>query len=97
MPILSRFEVFSIEPPETLDAVEIARAVVDQVLKRLNLQDTIGFDRKGLYVLAHLSPRLMQRTAEKAIVAAISAGQTRVGESNLWAELGSDSDEPRLH
>src|SRR5450755_10300 len=93
-PILSRMEVFGVEPPEPSDAVEIARAVANQVLGRLNLQNALGFERKGLYVLAHLSPRLMLRTAEKAIAAAIAAGQGEVRESDLWAELGPESDGP---
>jgi ATP-dependent Lon protease len=97
LPILSRMEVFSIEPPETSDAVEIARAVVNQVLRRMNLHDTLGFDHKGLYVLAHLSPRLMLRTTEKAVAAAIAAGQGRVTEADLWAELGPEGDGPRPH
>ena len=96
-PILSRMETFSIEPAQPSDSVEIARAVVSQVLSRLNLQDVLGFERKGLYVLAHLSPRLMLRTAEKAIAAAVLAGQGEVRESDVWAELGPDADEPRPH
>lgn len=96
-PILSRMEIFSIEPPEPSDAVEIARAVVAQVLSRLNLQDTLGFERKGLYVLAHLSPRLMLRTAEKAIAAAVVAGQGEVREADVWAELGPECDGPQPH
>ena len=96
-PILSRMEVFSIDPPEPSDSVEIARAVVSQVLSRLNLQDVLGFERKGLYVLAHLSPRLMLRTAEKAIAAAVVAGQGEVREWDVWAELGRECDAPQLH
>ena len=96
-PILSRMEIFSIEPAEPSDSVEIARAVVSQVLSRLNLQDVLGFERKGLYVLAHLSPRLMLRTAEKAIAAAVVAGQAEVRESDVWAELGPEADGPRTH
>ena len=45
--------------------VGIARAVVNQVLSKLQLVDRLRFDRKGFYVLAHLSPRLMLRTVEK--------------------------------
>ena len=97
LPILSRLEVFSIEPPQTSEAVEIARAVVNDVLRRTNLRDTLGFDHKGLYVLAHLSPRLMLRTTEKAIAAAVAAGADRVREADLWAELGPDADGPRPH
>jgi ATP-dependent Lon protease len=97
LPILSRLEIFSIEPPETSEAVEIARAVVNQVLERMNLHDTLGFDHKGLYVLAHLSPRLMLRTTEKAVAAVVAAGRGRVSESDLWAELGPEGDGPRPH
>ena len=96
-PILSRMETFSIDSPEPSDSVEIARAVVSQVLGRLNLQDVLGFERRGLYVLAHLSPRLMLRTAEKAIAAAVAAGQGEVRESDVWAEFGPECDGPRLH
>ena len=96
-PILSRMEIFSIEPAEPSDSVEIARAVVSQVLSRLNLQGVLRFERKALYVLAYLNPRLMLRTAEKAIAAAVGAGQGEVRESDLWAELGPEWDGPRLH
>ena len=97
MPILSRVEVFQIEPPDVSESLEIARAIVTKVLTRMNLQDTLGFDHKGLYVLAHLSPRLMLRTTEKAVAAAVAAGQGQVRESDLWAELGPDADGPRPH
>jgi len=97
MAILSRVEVFQIEPPDVSESVEIARAIVTKVLTRMNLQDTLGFDHKGLYVLAHLSPRLMLRTTEKAVAAAVAAGQGQVRESDLWAELGPDADGPRPH
>ena len=96
-PILSRMETFVVDPPEPSDSVEIARAVVSQLLSRLSLQDVLGFERKGLYVLAHLNPRLMLRTAEKAIAAAVVAGQGEVREADLWAELGPEADEPRPH
>ena len=96
MPILSRLEVFVVDPPDPSEAVGIARAVVAQVLGKLHLADTLRFDRKGFYVLAHLSPRLMLRTVEKVVAAAVAAGQTEVRESDLWAELGPESG-PRLH
>ena len=96
MPILSRLEVFVIDVPDPSEAVGIARAVVAQVLSRLHLTDTIRFDRKSFYVLAHLSPRLMLRTVEKVVAAAVAAGQTEVRESDLWAELGPEPG-PRLH
>ena len=96
MPILSRMEVMVVAPPDPSEAVGIARAVVAQVLGKLHLADTLRFDRKGFYVLAHLSPRLMLRTVEKAVAAAVAAGQTEVRESDLWAELGPEPG-PRLH
>ena len=96
MPILSRLEVFVIEPPDPSEAVGIARAVVSQVLSKLHLADTMRFDRKGFYVLAHLSPRLMLRTVEKAVAAAVAAGQTEVREADLWDELGPEPG-LRLH
>ena len=95
-PILSRFEIFVIDPPDPSEAVGIARAVVAQVLSKLHLTDTLRFDRKGFYVLAHLSPRLMLRTVEKAVAAAVASRQTEVRESDLWAELGPEPG-PRLH
>ena len=96
MPILSRLEIFAIAPPDPSEAVGIARAVVSQVLSKLHLADTMRFDRKGFYVLAHLSPRLMLRTVEKAVAAAVAARQTQVREADLWAELEPESW-PRLH
>ena len=96
MPILSRMEVMVIDPPDPSEAVGIARAVVAQVLSKLHLTDTLRFDRKGFYVLAHLSPRLMLRTVEKAVAAAVASRQTEVRESDLWAELGPEPG-PRLH
>ena len=96
MPILSRMEVMVIDPPDPSEAFGIARAVVAQVLGKLHLADTLSFDRKGFYVLAHLSPRLMLRTVEKAVAAVVAARQTLVRESDLWAELGPEPG-PRLH
>lgn len=96
VPLLSRLEVFVIEPPDPSEAVGIARAVVAQVLGKLHLVDTLRFDRKGFYVLAHLSPRLMLRTVEKAVAAAVASRQTEIRESDLWAELGPEPG-PRLH
>ena len=96
MPILSRMEVFVIDPPDPSEAVGIARAVVAQVLGKLHLADTLRFDRKGFYVLAHLSPRLMLRTVEKAVAAAVAAEQTEIRQSDLWAELGPEPGS-RLH
>ena len=96
VPILSRMEIFVIEKADASESVGVARAVVNQVLSKLKLVDTLRFDRKGFYVLAHLNPRLMLRTVEKAVAAAVASGQTEVRESDLWAELGPEPG-PRLH
>ena len=97
MPILSRLEIFQIDPPNSSEAVGIARAVVHQVLSKLRLADTIRFDRKSFYVLAHMSPQRMLRNVEKVVVAAaVAARQTEVRETDLWAELEPEPG-PRLH
>ena len=97
MPILSRMEVLCIDPPSPSEAVEIARALVAQVLGRIGLEDRLRFDRKCLYVLAHLSPRLMLRLVEKAVAAAVEGGQTQVREADVWELLGPETDGPRMH
>ena len=96
VPILSRMEIFVIEKANASESVGVARAVVNQVLSKLKLVDTLRFDRKGVYVLAHLNPRLMLRTVEKAVAAAVASGQTEIRESDLWAELGPELG-PLLH
>ncbi len=88
--VLSRFEIFSIEPPEPREAVETARRVAKSVLGRLGLGERLRFDPKGYYVLAHLSPRLMQRTVEKSAATAVAEQRSEVSEADLWAELGLD-------
>lgn len=94
--VLSRFEIFRIEPPEPREALETARRVTGSVLGRLGLGERIHFDPKGYYVLAHLSPRLMQRTVEKSAASAVAERRTEVSEADLWAEIGL-GDDPELH
>ena len=96
-PLLSRMEVFDLFPPDPAEAVGTARVIVDALLSRLKLQGRVRFERKCMYVLAHLSPRLMLRTAEKAVGAAVASGHDEVRESDLWAELDGGSDGPRPH
>lgn len=95
-PILSRMEVFVIEPPGTQEAIDIAGTIAQGLLRRLDLEGRVEFERKAVYLLAHLSPRLMMRTAEKAVAAAVASGRRRIGESEMWNELGGTS-ESRLH
>jgi ATP-dependent Lon protease len=95
-PILSRMEVFVIEPPGTHEAIDIAAGIAQSILTHLGLQGRVEFERTAIYSLAHLSPRLMARTAEKAVAAAMASGRRRIGEPELWNELGAGS-ELRLH
>src|SRR5690349_3830643 len=95
-PILSRMEVFVIEPPRAWEAIEIAGTIAQSLLRRLGLEERVDFERRAIYLLAHLSPRLMTRTAEKAVAAAVASGRRRIGESEMWNELGGIS-ELRLH
>jgi ATP-dependent Lon protease len=95
-PILTRMEVFAIEPPRSWEAIDIAGAIAQGLLRRLGLEGQLEFERRAVYLLAHLSPRLMTRTAEKAVAAAVASGRRRIGESEIWNELGGLS-ELKLH
>jgi ATP-dependent Lon protease len=97
VPILSRLEVFCIEPPTREESFEIAQAVVAQVLQRYRLTDRVQFERKAMCVLAHFSPRLMTRAVEQAAAAAVEQGRAQVGEDAVWAELDRGGHEPGLH
>lgn len=97
LPILSRMEVLSIELPGRDESVDIARAITTQLLQRLGLVDELAFERRSLYVLAHLSPRLMTRAAEQTVAAAIAAGKKQVGEADVWAALDWQDHGPKLH
>ncbi len=96
VPILSRMEVFAIEPPDKWEAVRIARSISEGVLRRLGLVGRLTFDRRALVLLAHLSPRHMARAAEKAVAAAVADGRALVDEDSLWNELPGERD-LRLH
>jgi ATP-dependent Lon protease len=91
-PMLSRFEVFVIEPPEPREAVETARRIAGSALKRMGMEERLRLDRKCHYVLAHLSPRSMQRTVEKAAAAAVAEQRDLIVEGDLLSELGLHSD-----
>jgi ATP-dependent Lon protease len=87
-PILSRMEVFDIQPPTKWQAIDIATNISRSTLQRLGLVGRIDFERQALYLLAYLSPRVMIRAAENAIAAAVADGRRHVGEAELWNELG---------
>ena len=96
-PLLSRFEVFDIGPPNAGEAVVVAGQVIQTVLRRLGLEDRVEFNRRCAYVLARLSPRLMHRAAERLIAAALRDQRTQVTEEAVWAALALGPDGPRLH
>lgn len=90
--ILSRLELFVIEPPQPREAVETARRVAASALKRIGLDERMRLHPKCHYVLAHLSPRQMLRTVEKAVATAVSEKRDVIEEADLWPELGLASD-----
>lgn len=97
MPLLSRFAVFDIGPPTRHEAVQVARQVIDSALHRLNLKDAVRFEPRCAYVLAHLSPRLMQRSVELLAAAALRDKRDVVRENDVWQALGDCEPGPRLH
>lgn len=88
-PILSRMQVFVIEPPSKWEAIHIAKSISTSVLQRLGLEGRVDFARQALYLLAHLSPRHMARAAEQSVAAAVADGRSHIGEAELWNELGN--------
>jgi ATP-dependent Lon protease len=95
-PIVSRMQVFVIEPPSKWQAIDIATQISRNVLQRLRLQGRVDFERQALCLLAHLSPRHMVRAAEQSVAAAVASGRSRIGEADLWKELG-DAAEAKFH
>jgi ATP-dependent Lon protease len=96
-PLLSRFEIFVIGPPGPHEAVQVARHVIDSGLRRLGLQERVRFERRCAYVLAHMSPRLMQRSVELLAAAALRDEAGVVREDDALRALGWGEDGPRLH
>jgi len=97
MPLLSRMEIFSLAPPSPEQSVQVASQIARSVLERLGLQERVRFERQAIYVLAHLSPRLILRTAEKAIAAAVRDSREEIGEAQVCDEIGLLADGPKLH
>jgi ATP-dependent Lon protease len=96
MPLLSRFEVFDIGPPDVDQAVQVARRVIRDVLERLRLQSVVRFERRCAYVLARMSPRLMRRAVEGLVASAASEHRAVVSEEDVWRALGMGGGS-RLH
>lgn len=97
VPLLSRMEIFSLAPPSPEQSVQVAAQIARSVLERLGLQERLKFERQAIYVLAHLSPRLMLRTVEKAIAAAVRDSRGEISEAQVCEEIGVLADGPKLH
>ena len=95
-PIVSRMQVFVVEPPSKWEAIDIAASISQSVVRRLRLEGQISFERQALYLLAHLTPRHMVRAAERSLASAVAAGRRQVSEVDLWTEL-SGAAESRHH
>lgn len=95
--ILSRFEVFVIEPCSPAESVETARAIAAATLERLGLQERMTFERKAVLTLAHFSPRLMVRSAEKAVAVAAVDGREEVREDDVWSAVSTGRNASNVH
>ena len=96
-PLLSRMEIFSLAPPSPEQSLQVAAQIARSVLERLGLQERLRFERQAIYVLAHLSPRLILRTVEKAIAAAVRDSRDEISEAQVCEEIGALADGPKLH
>lgn len=83
-PLLSRFEVFSIEPCQPHEAVGLAMQVAQKVLEQLGLHRRLSLDRRAVFMLAHMAPRAMKRLVERAAVMTLERQQTVISEEVLW-------------
>ncbi len=90
VPLLSRFEIFQIPPPDRDESVRIAKQISRDLLRKLELHGHVTFDRKTFYVMGQMSPRLMRRTAERLVAAAVREERDRITEADIWAEVDSD-------
>lgn len=95
-PLVSRMEVFAIEPPDRWASFDLAKTISRAVLRRLGLEGRVDFDRHALALLSHLSPRRMTRAAEQAIAAAVTNERRHIGEDDLWNEVDG-SNASALH
>lgn len=94
--ILSRFEVFYIQPPTAAQSMEIAYRMAQRALQRWDLKE-LRVDRSACTVLAALTPRMIQRTLEKVIAEALATGARLIDEDAIWRELGMNGGPGTLH
>lgn len=91
-PILSRFQVFRIEPPTAQQAIELAQAVGVSVHLRYS-----GFEappKRLITSLAHLTPREQIQALEHAHAQAVVNGRKHLVHQDLPDHLRQDEGEP---
>jgi hypothetical protein len=66
------------------------------LLKRLHLEDKVTFHPRAIAVLAHLTPRRMQRVAEQVLASALERDRTRIDDSEVLDALDRKVDATRL-
>ncbi len=86
-PLLSRFEMFDIQPCQPADAVPLAEAVLRRTLERLGLQNSLECERRAVLALAHLPPRAMTRAVESAVGTAVEAERDVLSEADVMIAL----------
>jgi ATP-dependent Lon protease len=95
--ILSRFDVHLVARPSGSDAYDIAVAIARQALAEHGLVGRMRFDRRALALLASMSPRHMQRYAERALGAALLEERDVITEDAVWREVDAGTGAPALH
>jgi len=87
-PLLSRFAVVEVGMPSPGERREAARRVMNVTLSRLALEDRIRVRPGALVVLEGYSPRVIRRSVEQAVGAALAAGRTDVTVEDVEVALG---------
>lgn len=86
--LLSRFEVVHVGLPSPTERRESAWRIINRTMQRLG----VGADMRvspGIVVLVeNYSPRIVQRTVEKAVGAAVAGGRLHLGVDDIEAALG---------
>jgi ATP-dependent Lon protease len=95
--VLSRFDVHPIAPPRDADAYAIASAIAREAIGEHGLAGSVLFERRALALLAHLSPRRMQRVCERALGAAMLEERDVITEDAVWREFDGGAGAPALH
>lgn len=95
--ILSRFEVFYVEPPKPAESIPMARRIAATMLTAYSIEDRIEVDPKALIVLAALTPRAIKMTLHKAIAKALSLKRQKITDVDIWEQVGFEDPSRYLH